>query len=313
MRFDHVLLIGFGGPRRPEEIRPFLERVTGGARIPEARLQEVARHYEATGGSSPYNPLAMKLSEKLEQEMAGQGASLPVFVGMRNWHPLLSDALRAVRGRGLRQGIGVVLAPHRSEASFDRYLASLEEALRETSAGLFYEPLGPWYDHPFFIEAQAGRVLEVWNGQEAGAPSRVHLLFTAHSIPLEMARRCRYEEEVRISSRMIAERLGVGDWSVAYQSRSGPPGQPWLEPDVLSAARDLARQGVETLGVVPVGFLFDHTEVLYDLDVELRSAAEEVSLRFLRAPTVMDHPKFVEMLSALIRARAGADRNGDGR
>ena len=131
IRFDHVLLIGFGGPTRPEEVRPFLERVTEGLRIPEARLQEVARHYEVTGGVSAYNPLARKLSEGLEQDLAGNGAPLPVFLGMRNWHPLLPDVLRTIQGRGLRQGIGVILAPHRSEASFDRYLASLEEALRE--------------------------------------------------------------------------------------------------------------------------------------------------------------------------------------
>ncbi len=311
MRFDHVLLIGFGGPTRPEEVRPFLERVTGGTRVPEARLQEVARHYEVTGGVSAYNPLARKLSERLEQDLAGRGAPLPVFLGMRNWHPLLPDVLRTIQGRGLRQGIGVILAPHRSEASFDRYIASLEEALLATSAGLFYESLGPWYDHPLFIEAQAARVLEMQERQGGAAAASTHLLFTAHSIPLEMAHRCRYEEEVGTSSRRIAERLGVDDWSVAYQSRSGPPGQRWLEPDLLAAARGLARRGIQALVAVPVGFLFDHTEVLYDLDVELRAAAEQAGLRYSRASTVMDHPSFVEMLSQLIRTQAG--RNGGGR
>ena len=297
MNFDHLLLIGFGGPEKPEEVRPFLERLTQGTRIPEARLKEVEHHYEVTGGSSPYNRHARRLHQRIQEELAAGGADLPVFLGMRNWHPFLADTLREISAKGLRQGLAVVLAPHRSEPSFGRYWKSLEAACAETAAAVQYELVHPWHDHPLFIGAQAERVREVWPDGQA------HLLFTAHSIPLEMARASAYEQEIRATARLTAESLAVKDkdWSVAYQSRSGPPGQPWLEPGVKEAIRRLKSEGVRAVVVVPAGFLFDHTEVLYDLDVEARQAAEREGVRFLRVPTVMDHPRFVRMFAERVK------------
>ena len=292
MSFDHILLIGFGGPETPEEVRPFLERVAQGARIPEERLREVARHYQAIGGFSAYNGHARRLAGKIRPD-------LPLFLGMRNGRPFLSDTLREIRGRGLRRGLGVVLAPHRSEASFGRYVDSVEAACREQGAAMEYEYLRPWHDHPLFIRAQAERTRPLLDQGLTG-----HLLFTAHSIPLEMAGASEYETEVRASGRLVAEALGASDWSVAYQSRSGPPAQPWLEPSVGEAIRRQKAAGSCALVVVPVGFLFDHTEVLYDLDVEAKQAAEQEGLRFLRAPTVMDHPLFVRMFEELIVEQA---------
>ena len=296
MSFDHLLLIGFGGPEKPEEVRPFLERLTRGTRIPEARLQEVARHYEATGGFSPYNEHARDLLGKLQQELRSGGVDLPLFLGMRNWSPFLADTLREISGNGLRRGLGIVLAPHRSEASFGRYVKSVEEAAREVGTPLEYQYLPGWHDHPLFIRAQAERIQPLLSAGVAA-----HLLFTAHSIPSEMARASDYEREIQTSSRLVAEALGAEGWSIAYQSRSGPPGQPWLEPDVAAEMRRLKSSGKRALIAVPVGFLFDHTEVLYDLDVEAKQAAEAEGLRFLRAPTVMDHPQFVRMFADLIR------------
>lgn len=290
-RIDHILLVGFGGPEKREEVRPFLERLTRGARIPEDRLREVERHYEVTGGFSAYNEHARNLSEKIQP-------GLPLFLGMRNWRPFLTDTLREISAQGLRSGLAVVLAPHRSEASFGRYVRSLEDSCREVGAPVEYEFLRPWHDHPLFIQAQADRVRPLW---EADRSAR--LLFTAHSIPLEMARNCAYEAEVQTSSRLVAEAVGAENWSVAYQSRSGPPGQPWLEPDLLGEIRRLKTEGACALIVVPVGFLFDHTEVHYDLDVEAKQAARQEGLRFLRAPTVMDHPRFVRMFMELIQEK----------
>ncbi len=310
MSFDHLLLIGFGGPEKPEEVRPFLERLTQGTRIPEARLQEVARHYEATGGFSPYNAHALRLFGKLQQELRASGVDLPLFLGMRNWRPFLADTLREISGKGLRRGLGIILAPHRSDASFGRYVKSVAASAQEAGAAVEYEYLRPWHDHPLFIQAQAERVrplLSAGNGDGAAA----HLLFTAHSIPTEMARASAYEQEIRDSSRLTAEALGAAGWSVAYQSRSGPPGQPWLEPDVAAEIRRLQSAGRRTLVVVPIGFLFDHTEVLYDLDIEAKQAAEGQGLRFLRAPTVMDHSQFVRMFAELIKEQVavqGAQR-----
>ncbi len=290
MQFDHLLLIGFGGPTCPEEVRPFLERLARGTKIPEERLRKVESQYEQSGGFSPYNRHALRLAQKLQEKLP----KTPVFLGMRNWHPWLSDVLKEIHQKGLRRGLGIILAPHRSPASHDRYLRSLEEARREARAPeLGYSILHPWYDHPLFVQAQTERVREVW---EPG----MELMFTAHSIPEEMAHACRYEEEIQASCRAIARELGGPRWRLAYQSRSGDPRQPWLGPDVRETAV-LFKQAETARGVavVPVGFLFDHTEVLYDLDLDARRRFEQEGVPFRRVPTVMDHPKFVEMLAQL--------------
>jgi len=290
-RADHALLIGFGGPERPEEVRPFLEQFTRGTRIPEERLREVEFHYRVTGGFSPYNSHARRLFGKLKEQL-----EIPLFLGMRNWKPFLADTLRGIVDRGLRSGLAVVLAPHRSEASFGRYLESLQSAVREAGVPVEYRTLPPWHDHPGFVGAQAQRIRPLW-GDGAGK----HLLFTAHSIPLEIAKASSYVEEIEASGRAVAGVVGAARWSVAYQSRSGPPGQPWLEPDIRAEIRRLKTDGVRAIVAAPVGFLFDHTEVLYDLDVEAKQVAGQEGLLFLRAPTVMDHPQFVRMFAELIQ------------
>ncbi len=305
MKFDHILLIGFGGPTHPEEVKPFLEEVTRGLRIPEARLQEVERHYEQTGGSSPYNAHAFRLLEKLRQSLTAAGVALPVFIGMRNWHPFLKEAMQEIHQRGLRKGLGVILAPHRSPASFEKYLNSLEEAKRQAHAqAIQYEYLKPWHDHPLFIQAQADQVRAALNSLSAEERSAAHLLFSAHSIPLEMAQGCRYEQEFKESSALVAQELRRPVWVAAYQSRSGNPRQSWLEPDVLSVIRQLKGEGKSRALLVPIGFLFDHTEVVYDLDIEARLEAEKMELKYSRASTVMDHPKFVSMFTRLIQEQA---------
>lgn len=303
--FDHILLIGFGGPTKPEEVRPFLERVAQGARIPEDRLREVEHHYQQTGGFSPYNSHAARLLEKLCARLPAAGVPLPAFLGMRNWHPFLAEVIQQVRQKGLRRGLGVVLAPHRCEASFGRYVSAVEQAKQEAGAGaaeIQTEYLAPWYSHPLFIEAQAQRVREVW-GKDGPPQSEwlaIQLLFTAHSVPVEMAKASRYAQEIQLSSARAAAELGGFEWGVAYQSRSGPPGQAWLEPDIAQALPELQRRGKRKVVAVPIGFLFDHTEVLYDLDIEAKQAAAAAGLEFQRAPTVMDHPDFVGMLASLI-------------
>jgi ferrochelatase len=304
MEFDHILVIGFGGPTRPEEVLPFLKVVTKGSNVPEERLAQVAKHYEATGGSSPYNEHTFRLVEKLKKSLKADGVMLPVFTGMRNWHPFLAETLAGIKQRGFVKGIGVILAPHRSQASFDRYVRSVDEAIAETgAAGLKFDYLKPWHTHPLFIQAQADRVRGTLDTLDPGQKEGAHLLFCAHSIPVEMARASHYAEEFRESSERVAKELNHSGWSIAYQSRSGPPTQPWLEPDILSVIRGLKQKGWRAVVPVPIGFLSDHTEVLYDLDIEAQREARAAEIGFRRAPTVMDHPKFVEMLTALIRER----------
>lgn len=308
--YDHILLIGFGGPERPEDVRPFLAEVTRGARIPAERVEEVAHHYAAVGGGSTYNALASRLVEALTTGLRQRGVALPVFMGMRVWHPFLREVVSEIHSRGLRHGLGVVLAPHRSEASFERYLRSVEEARSLADAGpLRYDYVGPWHEQAGFIEAQADRARAALAMLPASERSAAHLVCCAHSIPVEMARRSRYAQEFEASSRLLATRLGTNAWSLAYQSRSGDPRQPWLEPDVTDELRRLHASGVGRVIVVPVGFLFDHTEVLYDLDIEARQAAERLGMAFHRASTVMDHPAFVEMFVELIRNRVYESAN----
>ncbi len=296
MAFDHLLVIGFGAPEKQEDVPEFLRIVTRGVPVPEERLREVARHYEAIGGGSPYNRHTYRLIEAMKKELSDRGISLPVFAGMRNWHPFLKDTLSEIKAKGLRKGIGVILAPHRSDASWDKYIRAVEEAKKESGARIEYDYLGPWHDHPGFIDAQVDQVKKVYD-------PTAHLLFSAHSIPVEMEKNSNYAKEIKISSQLVARKLNHKEWIVAYQSRSGRPDQPWLEPDVNSRIRELAAAGTKTVLLVPIGFLCDNAEVLFDLDIEAREEAEKAGMRYLRASTVMDHPRFADMLAALIQEK----------
>lgn len=302
MDFDHVLVIGFGGPTRLEEVRPFLEEVTRGRNIPEERLREVLHHYEMVGGYSPYNTYTFQLVDQLKKALASSQINLPVFVGMRNWHPFLKETLSDIKRNGFRKGIGIILAPHRSETSFERYVQNVEDAKQFTHAReIQYTYLDPWHRHPLFIQAQADEVRKVWMRLQEDEREKVYLLFTAHSIPLTMARQSRYAEEFEESSALAAKELGHSKWSVAYQSRSGSPREPWLEPDVLSCFYEMAARNEKDVMLIPIGFLSDNVEVLYDLDIEARQEAEKMGLRYFRARSVSDHPKFVEMFKLLIQ------------
>ena len=300
--FDHILLIGFGGPERPEEIRPFLEIVSRGRAIPEPRLAEVAGHYERIGGRSPYNQSVFRLAERLEESLCRQGTALPIFSAMRNWHPFLKDVIRTIRSKGFQKAAGVILAPHRSEASCGRYLKAVEEAGQDSGAG-DYECayLKTWHDHPLFIQGQAEQVRRILDQIPAGKKTRYHLLFSAHSIPVEMEKQSRYAEEFRRSCELVAKELNYSDWSLAYQSRSGNPNQPWLEPDICAVIRGLKAKGNDGIVVVPIGFVCDNAEVLYDLDIEAREEAAKIGLEYFRAPVIMDHPQFAAMLTELIQ------------
>ena len=312
MFFDSVLLIGFGGPGKREEIRPFLDSVLRGRPLPPARYEQVVKQYELIGGRSPYNDLTFRQAKALEKELEGTGAPLPVYVGMRNWDPYYKDTLARMIADGRKQAAGFILAPHRSEASWDRYQEEIEAARKEAGSGspdLTY--LDPWHDHPQFLQAAANRVQEVL-GQDAleedsnTDSERTALIFTAHSLPESMASQCSYVEEIHASGRGVATLLDMGNWSVAFQSRSGNPRDPWLGPDINDVIREKAQEGFIRAVLMPIGFLCDHVEVLFDLDIQARATAEEAGIRFLRAPTVGTHPAFIKMLTQLIRKKKPA-------
>jgi ferrochelatase len=302
MAAEAVLLIAFGGPTRPEEIQPFLEGVVRGRGVPPERLREVAHHYELIGGRSPLNELTFRQAARLGEAL---GPALPVYVGMRNWEPYLADTIDRMADAGVRRAIGVILSPHATEASRERYTAAVEAARARLGARapeVGYLPT--WHVHPLFVGAVADAVVAALVTLPAVRRREAMLLFTAHSVPVAMAERSPYVAEITASARAVAARLERTRWQVAYQSRSGSPTVPWLEPDVNDALRTLAGDGVGDAVVVPIGFVSDHVEVLYDLDVEARATAAGLGLGFLRASTVGDHPLFVRMLAELVREAA---------
>ncbi len=296
--FDHLLLIGFGGPEKPEDVKPFLQEVTRGIPIPAERLEEVLHHYEAIGGSSPYNEYTRRLFVKIRECLSARGITLPFYSGMRNWHPFMKDTMAGIAAKGLRKGLGIVLAPHRSDASFEKYVRCVEEAKKYCGVEIEYEYIRGWHDHPGFTGAQADMMRRALLNQDIAS---THVIFCAHSIPVEMASRSKYVEEFQLSCSLAAREAGIQSWSTAYQSRSGSPRQPWLEPDVISLFEGVRQKGFKSVLLVPIGFLCDNAEVLFDLDIEARQEAEKTGLRYLRASTVMDHPAFAEMFAERVQ------------
>jgi protoporphyrin/coproporphyrin ferrochelatase len=301
---DAVLLIAFGGPERMEDVRPFLTNVLRGRRVPADRVEEVVHHYELFDGHSPLAELTLRQADALRADLRSRGRALPVYTGMRNWTPYLHEAMAQMRAGGVRRALGVIMAPHRSYSSWDQYQENVAEARARVGQGApAVEYLCAWFDHPGFIEAQADRVADALAAVPAALRPDTPFLFTAHSIPLEMARRSPYVEQLTKSARLVAGRLAHDNWVVAYQSRSGDRHTPWLEPEVTEVIRRLANRS-RAVVVVPIGFVCDHIEVLYDLDIEARESALAAGIGYHRAGTVSDHQAFIGMLGDLIAARA---------
>ncbi|HEY3305343.1 MAG TPA: ferrochelatase [Candidatus Binatia bacterium] len=299
--YDAVLLLAFGGPTAPEEIRPFLGRVLSGHPVPQARIEEVVRHYEAVGDRSPLNDITFLQARALEDILKQLGLPLPVYVGFRHARPLIPETLDRMEDRGVRRALGFILSPHQTEASWQRYQETVAEARSEIGASAPAIDYCPgWHSHPLFIQVWADQIEEEM--EKATKRSNIPLIFTAHSVPAAMAERSPYVEEIQESSSLVAARLDHPRWSIAYQSRSGNPGEVWLEPDILTALQSVAAEGATEVIVAPIGFVADHVEVLYDLDIETKQNAEKLGLKFLRAGAPNDHPTFIRMMADVIEA-----------
>jgi ferrochelatase len=299
--YDAVLVLSFGGPEKPDDVIPFLENVLRGRNVPRERMLEVAEHYYHFGGKSPINDQNRALIAGLEQELARNGPRLPVYWGNRNWHPFLADTLRQMRTDGVKNALGFVTSVFSSYSGCRQYLEDVEKARVEVGADApRVDKLRSFYNHPLFIEAQAAEVRDALNRTTA---TRAQVLFTAHSIPVAMAETSDYQQQLNESCRLVSERLEIPDWRLVYQSRSGPPNQPWLEPDVGDALREM--QSGANVVLVPIGFISDHMEVLYDLDTEARAICEERGIHMVRAGTVGVHPAFLSMIRELISERMG--------
>ena len=303
--YDAVLLLAFGGPTSPEDIRPFLARVLRGIPVPPERVEEVAHHYEAVGGRSPLNDITIRQSRALEELLKEQGHPLPVYVGLRHSNPSIREALEKMTAGGVKRALGFILSSHETEASWKRYQDNVAMARKEIGGSAPDIDFCPgWHAHPLFVQAWAEQIGAELAKLPEAKRSAAPLLFTAHSIPTVMAARSPYCAQLEESYSLVAQRLNHKRWSLAYQSRSGSPKESWLEPDIGAALKNLAAEGAAEVVVAPIGFVSEHVELLYDLDIEAKGIAESLGLRFLRAKSLNDHPTFIRMIAEVVETAA---------
>jgi ferrochelatase len=320
--FDGVLLLSFGGPDRPDDVIPFLENVTRGRGIPRERLEEVAEHYHHFGGRSPINDQNRALLAALRAELDSRGlADLPLHWGNRNWDPYLADALAEAVGRGERRLAVLVTSAYPSYSGCRQYREDLAAALARpdlADAGLEVHKIRNYANHPGFVAPVVDGVVDGLAQLPAEVGDAVRMLFVTHSVPTAMdavagplghAYTGLHEDVARTVAEEVGRRRGEAPgWDLVYCSRSGPPSQPWLEPDVNDRLRALHADGVRGVVVVPFGFVSDHMEVVYDLDTEAAATAAELGLAYVRTPTVGTDPRFVAALADLVLERAATLR-----
>lgn len=307
--YDAVLLLAFGGPERMEDVRPFLDNVLRGRPVPPERFESVVHHYEVIGGRSPINEITAAQTSALSRALAARGYALPVCFGMRNWTPYIRDVLAALGGDGGRRVLALILSAHQSEAGIDRYTEAVDAALVELGARApVVEYVGGFHAHPGFIRAHSEHVLSAFQGLPDALRDQAKLIFTAHSIPVSMAARGAYVEQLQETARLVAQNANVAQYELCYQSRSGSPRDPWLDPDVNDVIAAHGARGTQAIVLSPIGFVCDHVEVLYDLDVEAKQIAVNLGITFARARAANDHPAFIEALADLVTARlSGAE------
>ncbi len=303
--YDALLVVSFGGPEGPDEVMPFLENVLRGKPVPRERRLEVAEHYQHFGGVSPLNDQNRQLIAALERELADHGHQLPIYWGNRNWHPLLTDTLQQMADDRVKRSLAFFTSAYSSYSGCRQYredIARAQEAVGSQSPQV--DKLRVFFNHPGFIEPMAESVKACLEKIPIGCREQTPLLFTAHSIPLGMAENCRYVAQLQEACRLVAEIAGHENWELVYQSRSGLPQQPWLEPDVCDRIAELhASDHITDLVVLPIGFISDHVEVLFDIDTEARELCDKLGIRMQRAATVGMHPRFVEMIRLLVEER----------
>ena len=301
---DAILIVSFGGPEKAQDVLPFLENVTRGRNIPRQRLLEVANHYHSFGGKSPINEQCRALIAALRTELDQQGLRFPIYWGNRNWHPMLADTLREMRDDGVKHALAFVTSPYSSYSGCRQYREDIAAAQAEVGrCAPTIDKLRVFYNHPGFIQASVDRVRETLLKFCDEERSTVRLVISAHSVPCSMAETSSYEGQLRETSRLVAGAVGCRTWDLVFQSRSGPPRQPWLGPDILDHLRALHRENVKNVLVAPLGFVSDHIEVLYDLDTEALRLASELGMKIARSATVGTHPAFIKMIRQLIRER----------
>ncbi|HEX7998589.1 MAG TPA: ferrochelatase [Pyrinomonadaceae bacterium] len=306
--YDALLFVSFGGPEGMADVMPFLENVLRGKNVPPERMRAVAHHYELFGGVSPINEQNRQLIAALKAELETNGPRLPIYWGNRNWHPLLTETISQMAADGIKHALGFFTSAYSSYSGCRQYREEIERARVEVGPGApRVDKLRAFYNHPGFIEANSARVRAALEQIPFERRRAAEIAFTAHSIPLTMAAGCEYQNQLLETCRLIALQLQHEDWRLVFQSRSGPPTQPWLEPDICEHLTKLKEAGTVDVVVAPVGFISDHMEVRYDLDTEARALCERINLNMVRAATVGTHPAFVSMIRELILERVQPD------
>ncbi|NVI87752.1 ferrochelatase [Actinomadura sp. BRA 177] len=290
--YDALLLLSFGGPEGPEDVIPFLENVTRGRNIPRERLEEVGEHYYLFGGVSPINQLCRDLKAAIEADFTAHGVDLPVYWGNRNWTPYLADTVRQMKADGIRRAAAFVTSAYSGYSTNDQYLNDIARAREEVPDAPEIDKLPVYCDRPGFIDPFVDAAKDALSRLPEGA----RLVFTAHSVPLSQPNQELYVAELKQAARTVADGAAPGaPWDLVYQSRSGPPSQPWLEPQITDHLEKLHGEGVRAVAVVPIGFVSDHMEVKYDLDVEAAQRAAELGLAYARAATPGTDPRFAAL------------------
>lgn len=305
--FDALLIVSFGGPERHEDVLPFLENVLRGRNVPRERMLEVAEHYYHFDGRSPINEQTKELIAAVEKEFRDHGVKLPVYWGNRNWHPFLAETLKQMQADGIRHAAALVTSAFGSYSGCRQYREDIARALQAAGTeDLLIEKLPNFCDREEFIATMVDRVRAAMgqfsSAERSGAGSieAEQLIFTAHSIPLSMAESSPYVRQLKEASARVAAACGVSNWRLVYQSRSGPPSQPWLAPDICDYLREQHAAGVRSVIICPIGFISDHMEVLYDLDTEARALCDQLGIRMVRAGTAGSHPKLISMLRDMV-------------
>lgn len=321
--YDCVLLVSYGGPDGPADVIPFIENVLRGRELTREQLEELAQPYMYFDGVSPINEQNRALLAAIIDELNAtsrdgcEGLALPVYWANLHWHPFLSDVLRQMADDGVAHALAFATSAFGSYPGCRKYRESIENARLEVGPNApQVDKLRLFYNHPGFIHAVTDRVVDALGRIEKPRGESVKILFTAHSLPISMAQSCPYERQVRESCRLVIERLqaceqldpvereGFADWQLVYQSRSGPPARPWLEPDVGQwLVEHYEDADTKHVAIVPIGFLSDHMEVIFDLDLEIRALCDKLGINMVRAGTVGTHPRFVRMIRELIEER----------
>ncbi len=305
-QYDALLVVSFGGPEGPDDVMPFLENVLRGKPVPRERLLEVAQHYQQFGGVSPLNSQNRRLIACLEAELMEHGPQLPIYWGNRNWHPLLPDTLAQMKSDRIKRVLAFFTSAYSSYSGCRQYLEDIEEARAQVGEGApQVDKLRVFYNHPLFIQANAERARDAFNSLSEAGRASCKLIFTAHSIPLSMAAHCSYEDQLEETADLVAQELNCEDWELVYQSRSGPPNQAWLGPDICDFLDQLESGGTHSVIIAPIGFLSDHMEILFDLDTEAKEVCQELGIEVARAATVGTHPSFIRLVRELILERTG--------